>query len=134
MAQQDKNNHTLNVSLGIVGSRYFDNYSQFSLMVSSWIDKLPPSTQIARIVSGDAKGADALAERFAREHKIMFHKHVADWNKYGKAAGPLRNQLIVGQCTHLIAFVGTKSIGTKSTIKFAKTKGIPITQFSCSCE
>jgi len=45
----------------------------------------------AKLVSGGAKGADTLAERFAKELGIDCEVFLADWNKHGKAAGFIHN-------------------------------------------
>lgn len=104
--------------LGIVGSRYYTNYGNFCLVVEKWINL---NSRPEMIVSGGANGIDTLAERFAKENNIKLKVHPAEWSKYGKAAGPVRNQLIVNDITHLLAIPIKTSIGTFSTIKKAKT-------------
>lgn len=82
-----------------------------------------------QIISGGAKGVDTLAEQFAREMKIEFIKFEADWNKYGKKAGYIRNCQMaeyVGQEGGLIAIWDGQSKGTKMMIDIAKKKGIKV--------
>ena len=62
------------MKLAIVGSRHFDDYKKMSDFVLSKIDL----TDIDTVVSGGAKGADTLAERFAREHNISVSIKAAD--------------------------------------------------------
>lgn len=60
------------------------------------------------IVHGDARGADRMAGQWARERNIKVEAVSADWNRYGKKAGPIRNQKMLDlYCPDLIiAFPG----------------------------
>lgn len=103
------------ISLGIVGSREFDDYG---LLIESIFDVLALQ-EIRQVVSGGAKGADSLAERFAKDFNIPLVVHKANWNKYGKAAGMIRNKTIVEDSDFVIAFWNGKSRGTKNSIELA---------------
>jgi hypothetical protein len=74
------------------------------------------------IVSGGARGADGLGERFAREfcvnEPIIYE---AEWGKFGKSAGFKRNHLIIEECEMVIAFWDFESKGTKHSIDLAKS-------------
>jgi len=50
------------------------------------------------IVSGGAKGVDTLAEIYAKDKNIPITIFKPDWNKYGKAAGVLRNCEMAKYC------------------------------------
>lgn len=50
--------------------------------------------EITEVVSGGCRGVDQLGERWAREHNIPIKQFPADWQKYGKRAGPIRNRLM----------------------------------------
>lgn len=78
------------------------------------------------IVSGGAKGADRLGEVYAavREYPVKVFK--ANWDKFGKSAGYLRNKEMSEYATHLIAFWDGKSKGTKHMIDLAREKGLKI--------
>ena len=102
------------MKLAIVGSRYFTDYDLFKSKLSEF-----NLTDIELIISGGAKGADKLAQRYAKDNNIKMKVFEADWNGYGKAAGPRRNTLIVKNCTHLIAFKAKDSIGTLDSIRKA---------------
>lgn len=108
------------MKLAIVGSRNFTDYKRFSQI----IDKV--KTQVTLIVSGGARGADTLAERYAKEKAIPYLIFPADWDKHGKKAGMLRNQDIVDNADGMVAFLAPESRGTKDSIKRAERKGIPI--------
>lgn len=109
--------------VGICGTRDYDNYEYFEKIINNWITKYG---KIDKIVSGGATGIDSLAEKYAIIHKIPIIIHRAEWEKYNKKAGPIRNTKIVNDSTHLIACPSINSIGTYDTINKAKKKGIPI--------
>lgn len=77
-----------------------------------------PST----VVSGAARGADALGEKWAKENHIACEMYPADWNKYGKSAGYKRNVIMAENAEALIALWDGKSRGTKHMIDIAKSK------------
>ena len=101
------------MKLAIIGGRDFNDYEK---LVSSLAD----IEGVKLVISGGAKGADALAERYAKEKDIEFIKFLPDWNIHGKAAGPIRNELIIKTCDRVVAFWDGKSPGTRSSIELAK--------------
>lgn len=72
------------------------------------------------IIEGGATGVDRIAGEYAREHNIPLQIFKADWNKYGRAAGPIRNEEMARHGTHLLAFWDGKSKGTKNMIETAE--------------
>jgi hypothetical protein len=88
---------------------------------------------VTYILTGDAKGVDSCAWRYANKHfpgaAKKFH---AQWNSRGKSAGPYRNWFMVnrgGAANGMIAFVRKDlpcTSGTASSIAEATIKGIPI--------
>ena len=64
------------------------------------------------IVSGTARGADQLGERYAVEKGFPILRFPADWLQYGKAAGPIRNRQMTDNADALIAFWDGQSKGT----------------------
>ena len=82
------------------------------------------------IISGHARGADALGEEYAHEHSIELTLFPADWSRYGRAAGPIRNSQMIEYAQEanalVVAFWNGKSPGTKNTIDLAKRSGIEI--------
>lgn len=111
------------INLGIVGYRNFNDYECFNENIKTFICNYG---KIDKIVSGGASGADHLAERYAKENNIPIIIHKPEWNKYGKFAGPKRNQYIIDDSTHLIAFLSPDSKGTYDSINKAKSKNIPL--------
>lgn len=71
----------------VAGSRTFFNYD----MLKKYLDIINEKGYITEIVSGTAKGADSLGERWAEENNIPIKYFKPDWDRLGKRAGPLRN-------------------------------------------
>jgi len=69
------------------------------------------------IISGRAKGADRLGERFAQEHNIPTQLFPADWNTHGRKAGFIRNLKMAKAADILIAFWDGQSRGTQHMIE-----------------
>lgn len=84
------------------------------------------------IISGSARGADKLGEDFAKEYGIQVKRFPAQWDKYGKSAGYIRNDAMARYATDgnglgvLIAFWDGKSRGTKHMIDIAKKNNMKI--------
>jgi len=74
------------------------------------------------VISGGAPGADSLGERFAAEHGLPVTIFHADWERYGKAAGIIRNTDIIDAADIVFAFWDGKSPGTKDSIKKAMSR------------
>jgi hypothetical protein len=98
------------MKIAIIGSRSFEDYT----LLCNILDKL--KDKITLIISGGARGADKLAERYAKENSINTTIFLADWEKNGKAAGFIRNQLIIEECDACLAFWDGVSKGTKHSI------------------
>jgi len=106
------------MKIAIVGSRTFNDYEKLKEFISNTCEE--HSYEIDTIVSGGARGADALGEKFANEfgyEKLIFK---ADWDKYGKRAGFIRNVDIIKNCDICFAFWDGESHGTKHDIELCK--------------
>lgn len=79
-----------------------------------------------RVIHGAARGADTLAGEWAKRHALNVTAFPADWNRDGRAAGPIRNQkmLTVGKPQIVIAFPGGR--GTADMIRRAKNAGLTV--------
>jgi hypothetical protein len=81
---------------------------------------------ISCIISGGATGADRLAETYAAKRNIKTEIYKADWTKYGPAAGPIRNGLMLqlGRPDLIVAFPGGK--GTSDMIRKGVAAGVSV--------
>ena len=102
----------------IFGSRNFDNYELLKKVCDKIIRKLSPSS--VTIISGAARGADSLGERYANERNYKLEKYPADWNRYGKSAGYRRNERMAKIADVGIGFWDGRSKGTKHMIDIMK--------------
>ena len=109
----------------IAGCRDYNNYNEAKKFIDSCLSKIRKEYEII-IVSGGARGADALGERYANENGFKIELYPADWEKYGKSAGPRRNEQMAKIADCVICFWDKKSRGTKSMIGFAKEYNKPI--------
>lgn len=107
------------MKLAVIGSRSFDN---FDLLINE-IQSL--SNEITEIISGGAKGADLLAEKWASQNKVILTIIRPNWSTYGRGAGIKRNEEIIKNCDFCIAFWDGKSKGTLSSIKFCEKYSKP---------
>ncbi len=105
--------------VAIVGSRDFTDFEKLEheILKRISVDK------IEKVVSGGAKGADTLARLFAEKHQIPFVEFKADWARYGRGAGPLRNTTIIENADIVFAFPTATSRGTHDSIRKAKEMG-----------
>lgn len=78
------------------------------------------------IVSGGAPGADTLAVRYATEADIPFKIFPADWEKYGRSAGPRRNRQMAEYADAVIVFWDGESRGTQNMIQQMRELGKPV--------
>ena len=102
------------MKLAIVGGRDFQDYELMKQILEAY------RNEVELVVSGGAKGTDALAERWAEENNIPTKVFYPDWKKYGRAAGPIRNKEIVSNAEFVIAFWNGTSRGTKNDVELAK--------------
>ena len=102
----------------IAGSRTFNNYPLLKKTLDECIYNLETDEEI-QIVSGGARGADKLGERYAKERGYSLKIFPADWNRYGKRAGFLRNNEMAEYADCLAAFWDNQSRGTKHMIDLA---------------
>lgn len=107
------------MKVAVIGSRTFTNYN----LLFKILDRLNTTRKITCIVSGGAKGADALAEQWARTNDVPLDIYPADWDKYGKGAGFIRNKEIWDNADTGVAFWDGVSKGTQHSFDIAKKQG-----------
>jgi len=92
--------------------------------VFSALDAVHSESKISYVMHGCAKGADSLADAWANERGILVEKYPALWDEHGRAAGPIRNQLMLddGRPDLVIAFPGGR--GTADMVQRTKAAGV----------
>lgn len=78
------------------------------------------------IISGGARGVDGLAAEYAVSNGIEFTENLADWDRYGKRAGFMRNCVMIGTADAVIAVWDGTSPGTRHSIEYALSQGKPV--------
>lgn len=85
--------------------------------------------KITEVVCGMAPGADLLGKLWAEKHGIPVKCFPADWSRYGKRAGPIRNVQMAEYADALIAIWDGKSNGTAHMIREARSRGMLVCIF-----
>jgi hypothetical protein len=114
------------LNLVICGSRSITDEEKIFKVIDSVISEM----NIASIITGGAKGIDAIGKEYAERKGIKHQEFPADWETYGKAAGPIRNKemAIIGNAT--LAIVDDSSVGTWNMIENAvKWKHVNLTVY-----
>ena len=111
----------------IAGSRNFTDYNLLKEKCDKILSKKlnDPDSKII-VISGHARGADSLGERYAKEKGLECELYPADWDKFGKSAGYRRNKLMASVSNGLIAFLGaySENKGTKMMVKIARENNL----------
>jgi len=81
---------------------------------------------ITELVSGCATGVDKAGEFWAKLNNIPIKKFPADWDRLGRSAGPIRNQLMAQYAEALIAIWDGRSPGTKNMITTAEKRKLKV--------
>lgn len=111
------------MKLIIAGSRTFTDFKKLCEVC----DQILQDQTDVEIVSGAYyKGADKLGEQYTIERGYKLTKFPADWERFGKAAGPKRNEQMANYADALIAFWDGKSKGTKNMIQIAEKENLKV--------
>lgn len=106
----------------VCGGRDFDNISAVRHVLTVLHVRKP----ITLLIEGGAAGADKLAREWAAANGVLHVTVMADWKRYGPAAGPIRNaeMLREHQPDGVVAFAGGK--GTANMIWQAQQAGVKV--------
>ena len=108
----------------VCGSRTFTDADAIERELRAYTQYEPNAT----VIEGAARGADIIAGNVAHRMGFIIEEYPADWNKYGKRAGFIRNteMLAKGRPDIVIAFWDGQSRGTAMMIEIAKKAGVPV--------
>lgn len=104
----------------IAGTRDFNNYELLKQKMDKILANRVKNNEEIIIISGTARGADKLGERYAREKGYKIERYPANWDKYGKRAGYIRNEQMAKVADACVCFWDEQSKGTKHMIDLAK--------------
>lgn len=108
----------------VTGSRDWS----FPEIIHGVLEDLP----ITHLIHGDARGADRIADTWAKARGILVSAHPADWDRDGLAAGPRRNQRMLDAHPDIdlvLAFPLDWSIGTRDMIRRARLRRVPVLEW-----
>ena len=109
----------------IAGCRDYTNYKEAECFVDICLRDISKEYDIV-IVSGGARGADSLGERYAKERGLELECYPAHWKLLGKRAGIVRNKQMAEIGDFVICFWDGESKGTKTMIEFAQELQKPL--------
>jgi hypothetical protein len=113
----------------IAGGRDFNDFPRLCNVMDELLVNVIKTNKII-IISGGARGADTLGERYARLRHFSLIKMKADWNKYKKRAGFIRNREMLHIANGVVCFWDKKSTGTGDMVKITKGSLIPLREIS----
>ena len=108
------------MKLIIAGSRTFTNYQLLCQTLA------PERPRITQVITGGARGADALGKRWAWSKQVPWKGFKADWERFGKSAGMRRNHQMAQAGDMLIAFWDGQSVGTAHMVQCMRQLGKPV--------
>lgn len=108
----------------IAGSRDFNDYGLLKRTLDYVLQNKVAEGIV--IVSGAARGADKLGEKYAEEREYTIESYPADWGTHGKSAGYIRNEEMAKVSDALVAFWDGKSHGTNHMINLAHKHGLKV--------
>lgn len=104
----------------VCGGRHFND----QVSVVDALNVLAATHGNLTVIEGGATGADRHARKWAYYNGHAIQTFQADWSKYGRAAGPIRNQQMLdeGKPDLVLAFPGGR--GTADMTNRAKAAGV----------
>tara|TARA_R110000851_G_scaffold244874_2_gene397617 strand:- start:5569 stop:5940 length:372 start_codon:yes stop_codon:yes gene_type:complete len=106
----------------VAGGRKFHDFERLTYELDSLLRNKSRTHEIV-IVSGKARGADELGERYARLRHYSIQSHPANWNMFGNSAGYRRNEEMALESDATVAFWDGESRGTKHMIDITQQHG-----------
>jgi len=107
----------------VCGDRDWKN----SKRLAAFLDFLDGKSSVSLIIEGECRGADLMSRAWAESRQIPVDPHPANWTKYHRGAGPIRNrELLKSKPNLVVAFHNDikKSKGTKDMLKAAMAAGV----------
>lgn len=110
----------------VCGGRDYADWHELSSHLARLRLEAPHDT--LTIIQGGAKGADGMAREWCEAYHVAYINYPADWERHGRAAGPIRNQRMLddGRPELVLAFPGGR--GTADMIGRALKAGVRVVQ------
>lgn len=115
----------------ITGSRVWSDKDRMYWILFELHKKLVNNHRDSILIHGGAKGADLMAKDIWEAFGRPTEQHLADWDKFGKGAGFVRNAEMVKAGAHLcVAFIKDESKGATMCADLAEKAGIKVVRFT----
>jgi hypothetical protein len=111
----------------VCGGRDYDDRERLFGVLDKALESATLAKRSFVLIHGNARGADKLSHEWATARQVDdVRVYPADWNTHKKAAGPIRNRLMLtdGQPHVIVAFEGGN--GTADMIRQGKKAGVPV--------
>lgn len=119
------------VRLLVCGDR---NWKDMDIVLSLFQRLRAAGVKVEVVIDGAARGADSLGHMVARQLALPCNRYPADWNKYGRGAGPIRNRQMLdeGKPNLVVAFHDRleDSKGTRNMVRQALKAGVMVLHYS----
>ena len=117
----------MSIRVIVCGSRNYSDFDEsFKVLLRLFGQVLPD----VEIVSGTCRGGDMCGEHFASVCGLPVSRFPADWNRFGKSAGPRRNEQMLQYALQanafVVAFWDGASKGTRNMVQIARQAGVPV--------
>jgi hypothetical protein len=115
----------------VTGARDWDDPDIVGTVLSGAALHTADLAEMFVVIEGGAKGADECARNWAPDHPSVSHiTERAEWEAFGKRAGPIRNRKMVDEHEPDVVFAFHNDLesskGTKDCVTYARSKGIPV--------
>lgn len=115
----------------VTGSRDWADRDAVDSALADVLRAIPADREAVLVSGACPSGADAIAEDWARRYGMTVERHPADWDRHGRAAGPVRNVRMVRLGADIcLAFIRDGSRGAGHTARLADAAGIPVRRWT----
>lgn len=110
----------------VCGAREWNNFDKIKAVLTPYGDKPEEHT----LIHGGCRGADCIAGYIGKQLNMNIQVFEAQWKKYGRGAGPVRNLQMIDEGKPDIVYAFheciEKSRGTKDMVNRAKKHNIEV--------
>lgn len=121
----------------VCGSRTFSDVDLMETVLSRFpkyvYDRFNGSKELM-IKQGGANGADKMARAWCNSVGVQCFTYNADWDQHGKAAGPIRNKIMLesGADMTLAFFAGERTKGTAHMVTISRLANLEVHEYGLS--
>jgi hypothetical protein len=115
----------------VTGSRDWSDRDTIWRALGDTVAPVPVDRELVIVHGHCPRGADAMADVWARKYGATIERHPANWQLEGKRAGFIRNARMVNLGADVaLAFIKDGSRGASHTARLAEQAGIPVRRWT----